>query len=80
MARSFRVIDEISIEFDENILQWSVHYDDVFRIRQGRSLVVFNEVNVAVLDLLYDYDLTDEEHKLIRDSLWFYFFGVYPSR
>ena len=76
MAREFRIVDDTSIEFDEDIVQWSIHHDDVFRIRHGRSLVVFNQVNVYILDLLYDYDLTDEEQTLICDYLWFHFFQV----
>lgn len=76
MAREFLIINEVSIKFGEDVIQWSIHYDDVFRIRQGRSLVVFNQINVYILDLLYDYDLTDEEHTIIRDYLWLYFFQV----
>ena len=76
MTRKFRIIDDISIEFDEDIIQWNATYDEIFRTRHGRSLVHFNEINVRILDLLYEYDLTDDEHTVIRNVLWLYLFRV----
>ena len=76
MAREFRVIDDISIEFDENVFQWNLTYKELFEIRHGRSLVHFREVNIRVLDLLDDCDLTDEESEIIHKALWLYLFQV----
>lgn len=80
MTRQFSIVDNTSILFGEDFIQWEIHFDDVFRIKHGRNLVTFNEVNVRVLDLLYDYDLTEHEETQINRYLWFYFFGVFPSR
>ena len=76
MARKFRVIDEVSIEFGENIIQWNATYNEIFRTRHGRSLVHFNAINKRVLDLLCEYCPTDEERKVIHNTLWSYLFQV----
>jgi len=76
MTRKFRVIDEISIEFDEDIIQWNATYNEVFRTRHGRSLVHFYEINDRVKRILYNYDLTEEECQIIHDQLWLFLFQV----
>ena len=80
MTRQFSIVSDSSILFGETTLQWSLEYDDMFRIRYGRNLVTFNEVNVSILDLLYEFDLTEDEEDQIRDYLWKYFFLVSQSR
>lgn len=79
MTRQFSIMDDTSILFGENILQWSLDHELMCDIRHGRNLVKFNTVNVSILDLLFDYDLTEDEEDQIRDYLWFYFFGVSRS-
>jgi hypothetical protein len=76
MNRKFVIIDEISIEFDENVLHWNVTQKELFDIRAGRNLVTFNVVLTRVLDLVYDCDITDEEYVIIRDALWSFLFQV----
>ena len=70
------MIDEVSIEFDEDIIQWNATYNEIFRTRHGRSLVHFYEINDRIQNLLYDYDVTSEESKIIHDALWLFLFQV----
>ena len=70
------MIDEVSIEFGENVIQWNATYNEIFRTRHGRSLVQFNQINQRVIDLLCEYCPTDEECKIIHDVLWSYLFQV----
>ena len=76
MNRKFVIIDEVSIEFDENVLHWNVTQKELFDMKAGRNLVTFNIVFQRVLDLLYDYDITDEEYRIIHNALWSYLFQV----
>ena len=76
MAREFCVVDDTSIKFGEDFIHWHITQKEMFDIRVGRNLVVFNEINVRILDLLYDYDLTEEEHNIIHRALWLYLFRV----
>lgn len=80
MTRQFSIMDDTSILFGEDVLQWTVDYELMNDIRHGRDLVKFNVVNVMILDLLFDYDLTESEGDQIRDYLWEYFFRVSRSR
>ena len=73
-TRSFCIIDTTSIKFDENIIPWSITPKELSDIRIGRNLVIFNYVFKRVLDLLYEYDITDEEYMFIRDVFWSYLF------
>lgn len=75
-TRAFCIVNEQSIKFDENIIPWNVTQKELFDIRAGRNLVTFNVVLKRVMDLLYDYDLTDEEYNFIRDVIWQYLFQV----
>ena len=70
------MIDEVSIEFDEDIIQWNATYNEIFRTRHGRSLGHFYEINDRIQNLLYDYDVTSEESKIIHDALWLFLFQV----
>ena len=79
MTRQFSIVDNTSILFGETTLQWSLDHELLSDIRHGRNLVKFNVVNVRILDLLYDYDLSREEEDQIKEYLWFYFFGVSRS-
>jgi hypothetical protein len=76
VAREFIVIDEVSIKFGENVIQWNATYNEIFRTRHGRSLVQFNQINERVLNLLCEYCPTDEERKIIHNALWSYLFQV----
>jgi hypothetical protein len=80
MTRHFSIVDNTSILFGETTLQWSLDHELLSDIRYGRNLVKFNVVNVRILDLLFDYDLTEDEEDQIRDYLWSYFFLVSRSR
>ena len=73
-TRSFCIVDTTSIKFDENIIHWNVTPKELSDIRIGRNLVIFNYVFKRVLDLLYEYDITDEEYMFIRDVFWSYLF------
>jgi hypothetical protein len=75
-TRAFCIINEISIKFDENVIHWNITQKELFEIRAGRNLVIFNEVLRRLLDLLYEYDITDEEYYFIRDTIWQYLFQV----
>jgi len=75
-TRAFCVVDEISIKFDENVFHWNVTQKEIFDIRVGRNLVVFNSVFTRVLDEIYEYDITDEEYRFIHDAVWQYLFQV----
>ena len=79
MSRKFAMLDDKCIRFDEDILQLNVSDEDIIQITSGRDLVTLNEVNVIVLDLLFDYDLTEEEEIVIRDYLWLHYFRVSRS-
>ena len=79
MSRKFAMLDNKCIQFDEDILQLNVSGDIITHITSGRCLVTFNKINVIVLDLLFDYDLTEEEENVIRDCLWFHYFRVSRS-
>lgn len=79
MSRKFAMLDDKCIQFDEDILQLNVSDEDITQITSGRDLVTFNKVNVIVLDLLFDYDLTEEEEIVIRDHLWLHYFRVSRS-
>jgi hypothetical protein len=80
MTRQFSIMDDTSILFGEDILQWSLDTELACDISHGRNLVKFNVVNVMILDFLFDYDLTESEEDQIRDYLWEYFFHVSRSR
>lgn len=80
MSRKFAMLEDKCIKFDEDILQLNVSDDDITQITSGRDLVTFNKVNVIVLDLLFDYDLTEEEEIVIRDHLWLHYFHAARSR
>lgn len=73
------MLDNKCIRFDEDILQLNVSDEDITQITSGHDLVTFNKVNVIVLDLLFDYDLTEEEEIVIRDYLWLHYFRVSRS-
>lgn len=79
MSRKFAMLDNKCIRFDEDILQLNVSDEDITQITSGHDLVTFNKVNVIVLDLLFDYDLTEEEEIVIRDYLWLHYFRVSRS-
>ena len=74
-TRSFCIVDTTSIKFDENIIHWNVTQKELYDIKTNRNLVIFNYVFTRVLDLLYEYDLTDEEYMFIRDTIWSYLFN-----
>ena len=76
MNREFSISDSESIKFGEDTLQWSLDDEMLNDIRHGRDLVKFNVVNVSILDLLFDYDLTEDEGTQIRDYLWCYLFRL----
>lgn len=75
-TRSFCIVDDFSIKFDEDIFHWNVTQKEMFEIRVGRNLVIFNQVHKRLLDLLYEYDITDEEYYFIRDTIWQYLFQL----
>ena len=76
MNRSFAMLDDKTIQFGEDILYLEIKDGVISDIRGCRNLVAFNEVNVAILDALYDYDLTEGEEDIIRSYLWQRFFHV----
>ena len=76
MNRKFAMLDNNSIQFGEDILQLNLSCDIITDIKSGRDLVTFNKVNVKILDLLFGYELTEEEESAIRSHLWLYFFDV----
>ena len=75
-TRSFCVVDDVSIKFDGNVVQWNVTKKEITDIRGGRNLVIFNVVFRRTLDLLHEYELTVEEYGFIRDTLWQYLFRI----
>lgn len=79
MNRKFAMLGNNSIKFGEDVLQLQLSDATVTQIRSGRCLVTFNKVNVRVLDLLFDYNLTEDEVDQIRGYLWQYFFLVSRS-
>lgn len=80
MNREFAMLDDKSIQFGEDVLYLTIKDGVISDIRGCRNLVAFNEVNVAILDALYDYDLTEDEEDAIRNCLWMHFFRVSRSR
>jgi hypothetical protein len=75
-TRAFCIVNLVSIKFDEDVIQWDITEKELFDIRSGRNIVVFNIVFERVLYSLSEYDLTDEEYRFIRDTFWSYLFKV----
>lgn len=80
MNRSFEITDDHYIIFDGDLYKWSIDDRLIFLTRHARNIVIYREILEDILYMLIDYDITDDECRMIDDYLWLFLFRVIRTR